>query len=98
MTGADYATEYRNKYKTKKEAFKLLKEKGFDGLKEIALGKLGEPYNNINFAKRGDVVTLKCKEGISLGIIDLSGRMAVTTGEEGLTYYPKNQWIEAWAV
>lgn len=98
LTGVDYAAEYRGKYKTKKEAFQMLKERGFEDLSKIAFGKLGDPYKNINFAKRGDLVTLDCKEGISLGIIDMTGKRAVTTGEKALTYYPKDQWIQAWEV
>ena len=98
MTGVNFTMGFRGKYNTKKAAFKLLKEKGYDGLKDIAMDKLGEPYSNINFAKRGDIVTIQCKEGISLAIIDLSGRAAITTTENNLDYYPKEFWIEAWGV
>ena len=98
MTGVDFAKDFREKYKTKKQAYEILKSKGYEGLSEIAFAKLGEPYKNINFAKRGDIVTLVCEEGISIGLIDLSGREAITTGEKGLTYYPKDQWLKAWEV
>lgn len=98
MTGCDLAEDFRGKYKTKKEAFKMLREKGCENLRDIAFARTGTPYENINFAKRGDVVLLKCGEGFSLGIVDMSGRFAVTTGENELVYKPKDEWLEVWEI
>lgn len=98
MTGYDLAEDFRGKYDTKKEAFKMLREKGCEDLREIALARGGAPYENINFAKRGDVVLIKNNEGFSLGIVDMSGRFAITTGENCLKYLKKDRWLEVWEI
>lgn len=99
ITGDDFIREFNGKeYHSKGEAAKLLKTHGFDDLEALATDRLGEPYANINFAKRGDVVSLHGEEGPALAIVDLSGRFAVTTGIEGLKFYPPEKWVKAWSV
>jgi hypothetical protein len=99
MTGEDYIRELKAEaYHSKGEAKKVLNSHGFETLEDLATDRLGQPYENINFAKRGDVVSLHGEEGPALAIIDLSGRSAVTTGIEGLKFYPPEKWVKAWSV
>lgn len=98
MTGKDFASDYRGQYTTRKQAEALIKKHGNKDLKSLATEQLGEPYTNINFAKRGDVVLVPCPEGEALAILDLTGKRAVTTGKDGLVYYPREQWIKAWSL
>jgi len=98
MTGRDTTSEFRRPYKNRKEAMTLLKTLGYDNLEAVATAKLGEPLSNINFAGRGDCVTVPCKEGIALAIVETSGKRAVTTGKGGLEYYPAKDWLKAWKV
>lgn len=94
----DFGKEFRRPYKNKKEAYELLKKKGFENLDQVAVSKLGIPYASPLMAQRGDCVTVPCAEGIALAIVDLSGKRAVTTGKKGLEYYPMNQWINGWQI
>lgn len=94
----DFAQDFKKDYKNKKEADKILKDKGFKTLEDVATKKLGEPLPSASFAGRGDCVSVKCPEGIALAIVDLTGRRAVTTGKNGLEYYPMDQWLKAWRI
>lgn len=98
MTGGDVTSEFRKPYKNRKEAMNLLKSLGYDNLEAVATAKLGEPLPSVNFAGRGDCVTVPCKEGVALAIVDTSGKRAVTTGKNGLEYYPAKDWLKAWKV
>lgn len=98
ITGVDHGKEFRIPYKNRREAIALLKKKGYGNLEDVATTKLGEPYKSIGFARRGDVVSVKCPEGLALAIIDLSGKRAITTGKAGLEFYPMGQWLKGWSV
>lgn len=98
MTGKDFVEKYIGVYKTKKEGFELLKKEGIKDLIDLTNKCLGKPYQNVNFAKRGDVVAIKHEKELALGIVDLTGRRAVTTGKEGLFYFDKKHWLIAWGV
>lgn len=98
MTGHDFAEEYRDKYETKEQAYELLKKFGFKDLLQLAKKKGGKPYENLNFAKRGDVVLIQNEEGYSLAIIDLTGRTALTTGKDGLIKVDRGRWLKAWSI
>lgn len=98
MTGKDTTSEFQKPYKNRKEAMALLKKLGYANLEAVATEKLGERMDNLNFAGRGDCVTVPCAEGVALAIVDLSGKKAVTTGKNGLEYYNRTQWLNAWKV
>lgn len=97
MSGEDYTSEFKNPYKTKREAFEMLKSLGYKTLSDIADKKVGNPMKNTSFAKRGDVVLIKVGDEEALGVIDLSGKMAVTFTKEGLKQYKPDFWVKAWS-
>lgn len=57
MTGIDFAKGYK-KYRTKDEAYKLIKEQFRGDTDEVFKLILGAPINNVKKAKVGDVVRL----------------------------------------
>lgn len=98
MTGRDTTSEFRQPYKTRKEAFQMLKEMGYDDLAAIANKKLGDPLPSPAYAQRGDCVLIESDDQQALGIVDLSGRKAVTIGKEGFIYFGMDKWATAWRV
>lgn len=99
ITGHDLSKEFFKAYKNKEQAWKILNELGCEDLCDLACLYAGEAHENVKFAKRGDIVLLKHEtEGYSLGVVDLSGRQAVTTGKESLVFYPRKEWLKAWEV
>ncbi len=98
MTGEKMVGPYLRTYKTKKEAFDMLRAGGIKSLVELANKYLGEPLENVNFASRGDIVAVKYENEVALAVIDLTGRFAVTTGKDGLFFFEKKYWLKAWGV
>lgn len=98
MTGRDVTSEFRKPYKSKKQAQNLLEQLGYADLEAVATAKLGEKLPSINFAGRGDCVMIKVGDEKALGIVDLSGRQAVSVGKEGLVHYGAKYWTDAWKV
>lgn len=99
MRETDVTTEFKQTpYKTKKEAFEMLKALGYDDLAAIATKKLGAPLPAPGYAQRGDCVLIEHENQQALGIVDLSGRRAVTIGKEGFVFYPMKNWVTAWKV
>lgn len=107
MTGQDTAYFFRDKYKTKSEAYKLLKEFSGGGL-ILAVEKLTAEFNmpeydNPLFAQRGDLVYCELESVIGgvrgmLGIISPNGTSAAIPGKTGLQYITINKVLRAWKV
>lgn len=98
MTGENFTKEYIGQYKNKEQAFELLKERGCKDLIAVAVKHLGEALPSPAYAGRGDVVAVKYQGEMALAIVDLSGRLATTTGKNGLEYYKHQFWLKAWRV
>lgn len=98
MTEQDFTEQFRRPYKTKKEAYEFLKSIGFDGLAAIPNKLLGEPYPNVAHAKRGDGALIECEGEEALGIIDMTGRRAVTVSKDGLKFYDIKYVTKAWEI
>lgn len=98
MTGVDIASDFRGMYTDKAGAYKLVLSKGFDDLIGLASSRLRNKQENTSYLGRGDMVVVPCVEGIALGIVDLTGNYAVTTGKNGLVSADKDQWICGWKV
>lgn len=98
MTDEDFVEKYIGSYKTKKEGFEMLKKEGVENLVALADRYLGRPLSNVKMAKRGDVVAIKYEDEIALGVVDLTGRRAVTTGKDGLFFFDSKHWLRAWSV
>ena len=65
MTGVDLAKDFRGRYSSKFEAYKLVKDLGFNSLEDLADSKLERI--NIKLARRGDVVMKEGGFGVCLG-------------------------------
>lgn len=98
MTDQDTTSEFIGDYKSKKAAYEFLKQIGYDGLAAVATAKLGEPLQNINYAGRGDCVLINYESQEALGIIDLSGRRAVSVTNQGLHFFDLKSCVQAWKV
>lgn len=98
ITGIDFGSEYRGKYSTRRGAVDIVKKLGNKDLTELATEKFGSPLDNINLARRGDIVAVKYQDDVALAVIDLSGRRAITVGLQGIEHYPKVLWLQAWKV
>lgn len=103
ITGIDAMAEYRGKFKTKKQAFALLRKVSGGGV-----NKAGEKFSKENglkevkptYAKRGDLVIAvnEDKEEV-FGIIDLSGRYAIGIHPvKGIAYEPLAKVTKAWNI
>lgn len=98
VTGENFVDDWLNKFTTKKEAYKLLKSQGFDDLLQLVTSYMGSPLPSINHAGRGDIVAIEYKGIIGLGVIDMTGRRAVTPGLDGLVFLDSAYWLEVWRV
>lgn len=97
-TGLDTTSEFRKPYGTKKAAYELLKKMGYDGLAAVANAKLGEALPSPFYAGRGDCVLIEYEGEEALGIVDMTGRRAVTVGKDGLKFYDMKYWSKGWSV
>lgn len=98
MTGRDTTSEFKQSYKTRKEGFEMLRKMGYDNFETLANKKLGEPLPAPTYAQRGDCVLIEVGDEQALGIVDLSGRKAVTIGKEGFIYFGMDKWVKAWGL
>ena len=98
MTGEEFVKPYFRGYKTKKQAFDMLRAGGMDSLIEVANKYLGGSLESVNFASRGDIVAVKYENEVALAVVDLTGRYAVTTGKDGLFFFDRKYWLKAWGV
>lgn len=88
MTGIDPAASFRGLYSSRKEAMAILKERyGNPSVWDVARGVTGEMKLEEclpTLARRGDLVLIPRKTDYSLGIVDLTGRIAVLHRSEGI--------------
>lgn len=105
MTGQSFVKTYMTGYKTKKEAFEMLQNMGLEDLEAVATKHLGQPLKSHRMAGRGDIVLIDffeefadLGESVALGVVDTTGRFAVTTGKDGLITIPMKHWSKAWRV
>ncbi len=98
MTGEDLAEDFRG-YKTKKQAFDLLKKRaGIKGIIEEMAKKHNIEEIQTSFGQRGDVVLINYNNRDSLGIIDLSGRFVLVASIVGWCALPVKEAIRAWRI
>lgn len=98
MTGVDFSEPFRGKYRTPDGAAALLNAQGAATLGDFVTLKLGAPVKPLQ-AGRGDVAEFMTpNDGLSLGIIDNSGRRIATVAEKGLIFIDKKSATRAWRV
>lgn len=102
MTGIDPAASFRGLYSSRKQAMTILKERyGNPSVWGVARGVTGELHLEecaAPMARRGDLVLIPRKTDYSLGIVDLSGRIAVLHRSEGIVRMPIEAAQIAWHV
>jgi hypothetical protein len=102
MTGVDPAEDFRNNYRTRDEAYRLIKARtGARSLQMIVASitaKLQMPEIPVLSAQRGDVVLLKRPRDYSLGLIAMNGRHIIVSQERGLRPVSLNHATKAWHV
>jgi len=95
MTGVDYAVEFRGAYFSKRNAARLLAERG--GLEALVTQALGAPLDVPLLAQRGDVVLVDSgAEGPALALV--IGAEAVAPGPQGAVFVPMGQWKVGWRI
>ena len=95
MTGVDYAVEFREAYFSKRNAAKLLAQRG--GLEALVTHALGAPLDSPKLAQRGDVVLVDSGgEGPALAVV--MGADAVAPGPHAAVWVPMARWQKAWRV
>jgi hypothetical protein len=92
MTGHDHMAKFRRKYKTAKQAAKLI---GKDGLEAAATRALGDPVS-VLLAHRGDVVLAEVDGRASLGIC--SGEQSFFVGPADLVAIKTVDCKLAWRI
>lgn len=99
MTETDTTSEFKETpYMTREQAFEMLRSMGYDDLSAIADKKLGISLRSPAYAGRGDCVLIQHDDHEALGIVDLSGKRAITIGKDGFVFYPFKNWVKAWKV
>jgi hypothetical protein len=102
LTGIDIAEEYRGKYNTELQAYRLL-QSVTGGTVEAAMDRACtqyewiKPLDNILFARRGDIVSYHEDKLISLGVVALNGRDALFQSDT-LTRRPVSCCSRAWSI
>ncbi len=101
MTGVDVAAPFRGRYASRKQAMRIVE--AFTGrasvaaIAELMCSDHGMPEVPLRSAQRGDVVLIERRCDYSLGVIDLTSRLAVPA-ETGFLRIPLTQGCRAWRV
>lgn len=85
MTGLDYTTPFRGKYRKIEDGLKMLQDMGFENHVEYAASILPE-LPSVLFAQRGDGAVVEENGGFSLGIVQ--GENVYVVGMNGLAIVP----------
>ncbi len=95
ISNIDYAVNYRNKYRSKKEAYILLKKNGFNNIRDMLIDKFGDPINGLE-ARSSDIVIVSTDNKKSLGMC--IGNSIVSQGNNRIVFVSIVQSIEAWRI
>ncbi len=100
MTGEDPALDYRNRYRNRKGALKILSKSKLESIATRIAVCLSAKEIPPLYAQRGDVVLLDATMGDcpALGIVDLTGEKVWGAGIEGLVAFPLSEARRAWRI
>jgi hypothetical protein len=103
FTGTDIADDFRGKYTTELEAFRLIKTVTGGTSVEDAAAYCAQKHaltewHSPKLAQRGDLVVIQDGEQVIAGIVHLSGRHVISIGVNGLKRLPLNAVKRAWKV
>lgn len=94
MTGADYAADFRGRYKTLKGGIRVLRKAGFDD--HIALAASHFEEIAPAFAGVGDLAAVDTPDGLALGVVQGAG--VYVLGLDGLGVVSRLQAVRAFRV
>jgi hypothetical protein len=101
ITGVDIAEEFRGKYTSKVEAYRLL-IKYSGGAVEETFKELSKNYGfheiSTKYAGRGDIALVRGEMGDAVGIVDMTGERVAIPARKGLIYFPMEEIIKSWRV
>jgi hypothetical protein len=101
VTGTDLAADFRGRYATLADAYRLIKDYAGGGVAELADKKALEyqlPEVPLNFASPGDVVLVNQITGDALGIVDTGGVDVLASGVSAIVRVPRSGWKKAWRI
>ena len=101
MTGIDFAAEFRNRYRTRFGALRRLREKCAGGTVDAIAGQVfaahGVAEIRPGYAQRGDVVAIRQRDDMVLGLIMLNG-WPVVADDPGWAMSSRAHAVRAWKV
>jgi hypothetical protein len=102
MTGIDPAQDFRDKYRSRDEAYRSIKAAtGTKSVQAIVLditAKLQMPEISVPRAQTGDIVLIKRARDYSLGLIALNWSEVIVSRAQGLCRISLNNATRAWRV
>lgn len=96
VRGFDPAPWSRGTYADASGAYAAMRAAGFRSLEAVVTAALGQPLDVPLKAQRGDVVSLKDRGRIVLGVVDPSGRAIAVRSPSGLMRVPLRRARKAW--
>jgi hypothetical protein len=96
MTGEDFASKYRGRYKTLKGGFGLLKKAGFANHADMAASLLEEVHPSL--AQVGDVAAIEENGAIGLGIVQGERIYVLRPGTAGIGTVSRLEAMRAFRV
>ena len=94
MTGADYAADFRGRYKTMKGGIRVLRKAGFEDHIALAASHFDEIAPA--FAGEGDLAAVDTPDGLALGVVQGAG--VYVLGLDGLGVVSRLQAVRAFRV
>jgi hypothetical protein len=102
MTGHDMAEWFRGRYKTRREALALIKQRtghtGVAAIAEYAANEHGLESIPVNMARRGDMVLVGTGSKALLGVMSLNGADVMCLGKQGIMRVALSHATAAWRV
>jgi hypothetical protein len=102
LSGIDVAVDLRNKYSSRREAFRAIKElcgtATVEGIADYLAKKYDIPECPVLMAQRGDPVLIGSGVTSRLAIISMSGSEILATTNSGLMRYRLDQASRAWHI
>lgn len=102
MTGIDPSQDFRGKYRSRKEAYALIKAAteaaSVQAVVESITAKFEMPEIPVRRAQYGDIVLVERPNDFSLGLIALNWSEIIACRARGLYRIPLNLALRAWRV
>lgn len=97
LTGKDYLVNYRNKYTSALEGYKLFKKNGFESIEDVVTQELDIEPQEIHYARAGDVLSFDTSNGIAIGIC-FNNIVGVFVTDSGIHVEPIEKCRKVWRI